>query len=73
MTEIEWTGDVAELVAWAENYGHPEQWAKRAMAAHNRAENLVEERDRYRAALEAIVESTGKLAAFSIAHEALTR
>lgn len=34
--------DPDELVRWAEHYGHPEEWAKRAQAAHNRAENLEE-------------------------------
>ena len=33
-----WDGE--ELVRWAERYGHPEGWVKRAQAAHNRAENL---------------------------------
>lgn len=30
--------DADELVRWAETYGHPEEWAKRAQAAHARAE-----------------------------------
>lgn len=29
-----------ELIAWAENYGHPEAWAKRAQAAHAKVEKL---------------------------------
>lgn len=35
--------DADELVRWAETYGHPEGWAKRAQAAHNRAENAEAE------------------------------
>lgn len=46
--------DPADLVRWAETYGHPEVWAKKAQQAHNRAENLSAERDRYREALEKI-------------------
>ena len=34
-----WDGD--ELVRWAERYGHPEGWVKRAQAAHMRSERLV--------------------------------
>lgn len=30
--------DPDELVQWAEMYGHPEGWAKRAQSAHMRAE-----------------------------------
>jgi hypothetical protein len=30
--------DADELVHWAELYGHPEDWAKRAQASHWRAE-----------------------------------
>lgn len=32
--------DPDELVRWAESYGHPEEWAKRAQAAHGRAEKI---------------------------------
>lgn len=44
--------DPADLVRWAEDYGHPEEWAKRAQAAHNRAEGLAEEIDRLRVDLQ---------------------
>lgn len=30
--------DSADLVRWAEMYGHPEEWVKRAQSAHGRAE-----------------------------------
>jgi hypothetical protein len=30
--------DAVELVRWAELYGHPEGWVKRAQASHMRAE-----------------------------------
>jgi hypothetical protein len=32
---------VGELLRWVETYGDPEQWAKRAQAAHARAEALA--------------------------------
>lgn len=32
--------EAQELLNWVEMYGHPEEWVKRAQAAHNRAENL---------------------------------
>lgn len=32
--------DRDDLLRWAEMYGHPEEWAKRAQAAHGRAERL---------------------------------
>lgn len=35
--------DADELLRWAETYGHPEDWAKRAQAAHARAERLAEQ------------------------------
>lgn len=34
--------DGVELVRWAETYGHPEEWAKKAQQAHNRAEAAEE-------------------------------
>lgn len=45
----------AELVLWADRYGEPEEWVKRAQAAHARAERLYVERDEARAALAALV------------------
>jgi hypothetical protein len=33
----------AELLRWEERYGDPEDWAKRAQAAHARAERLAEQ------------------------------
>ncbi len=33
----------AELLDWEEHYGDPEDWAKRAQAAHARAERLAEQ------------------------------
>lgn len=64
-----------ELVRWAETYGDPEDWAKRAQAAHTKAEHYYEtavrlqnrvleisrERDRYRQALERIASSEAPL------------
>ncbi len=41
--------DGDELVRWAELYGHPEEWAKKAQAAHMRAERAEIERDALRA------------------------
>lgn len=38
--------DPYELVRWAEIYGHPEEWAQKAKAAHLRAEKAEWERDR---------------------------
>jgi hypothetical protein len=38
--------DAAELVRWAEMYGHPEEWAKLAQAAHARAESAEAELER---------------------------
>lgn len=35
--------DPDELVRWAEMYGHPEEWAKRAQAAHAKYERFIEE------------------------------
>jgi len=35
-----------ELVRWAETYGHPEEWAKLAQAAHARAESAEAELER---------------------------
>lgn len=32
--------DPDELVRWAENYGHPEEWAKKAQALHGQNEAL---------------------------------
>lgn len=53
--------DGIELMRWAETYGHPEEWAKRAQAAHSRAEDLASslatlkaQADRYREALERV-------------------
>lgn len=37
--------DGDELVRWAESYGHPEGWVKRAQAANYRAELLQSELD----------------------------
>lgn len=65
--------DPAELVQWADTYGHPEEWAKRAQAAHMRAEQLEEklaatqqdahrECDHYRKALEDIRDKAAVLA-----------
>jgi hypothetical protein len=34
--------DGVELIQWAEMYGHPEEWVKRAQAAHMRAERCIE-------------------------------
>lgn len=33
-----WLGVVDELARWAETYGHPEEWAKKAQQTHARAE-----------------------------------
>lgn len=38
--------DPDELVRWAEMYGHPEEWCKRAQQAHGRAERLQEAIDK---------------------------
>jgi len=38
--------DAEELLRWAETYGHPEEWAKRGMAAHTRAEEAEERAER---------------------------
>lgn len=51
--EIAEAPDPDELVRWAEMYGHPEGWAKRAQAAHIRAE-------RAEAELAALRESRGQ-------------
>jgi hypothetical protein len=48
--------DPEDLVSWAETYGHPEGWAKRAQAAHARAERLQEE---LRAARDAAPQAPG--------------
>lgn len=34
--------DADELVRWAEMYGHPEGWAKKAQSLHAKNENLRE-------------------------------
>lgn len=34
--------DPEELVRWADSYGHPEQWAKRAQQAHGKADRRLE-------------------------------
>jgi hypothetical protein len=34
--------DPDELVRWAENYGHPEGWAKKAQSLHGKNEDLRE-------------------------------
>ncbi len=38
--------DPHELVRWAMMYGHPEEWAKLAQAAHARAESAEAELER---------------------------
>lgn len=38
--------DAEELLRWAETYGHPEEWAKRAQAAHTRGEEAEERAER---------------------------
>lgn len=35
--------DADELIRWAEHYGHPEGWAKKAQALHGKVENLEAE------------------------------
>ena len=35
--------DPAELVRWAEHYGHPEGWAKKAQGLHAQNERLRDE------------------------------
>jgi hypothetical protein len=42
--------ELAEHVRWAESNGEPEEWVKRAQAAHGRAEDLAEALDRERSA-----------------------
>lgn len=44
MTEF----DGVELIQWAERYGHPEEWAKKAQAAWGLAEKRLIEIERLR-------------------------
>ncbi|HUR86940.1 MAG TPA: hypothetical protein VMY78_16525 [Solirubrobacteraceae bacterium] len=55
--------DPDELVQWAESYGHPESWAKRAQAAHARAEDLAEQLHREHAATGLAFGDLGKIGA----------
>lgn len=47
--------DPDELVRWAESYGHPEEWAKKAQSLHTMNETLKAERDLLSRALDAAV------------------
>lgn len=40
--------DPDDLIRWAETYGHPEEWAKRAQGAHARAEKAERDRNGWR-------------------------
>lgn len=48
---------VDEVVRWVEMYGEPEDWAKRAQAAHGRAEKAEAEVARLREALDGLAQA----------------
>jgi hypothetical protein len=52
-----------ELVRWAETYGHPEEWAQKAKAAHARAEHAEQELKDVKHAYEREVELADRRAA----------